>query len=332
MEICHAHAHAFRAHGLELLPVAPHDDDDRACMYAHPGPSPLDMDVEGMLGVRVLETDDDHHFWGLKYEPAPDFENVGMTIEDTFIKEMEDYNASARTYQGYTYGAQLPTDNYGESLAPNLSCLNTALLPPHEQGQHQLFSASPIPPCEEQRGSYRQSNSGNAPASALCNATYEDMQGEERRTTVMLMNVPLGYTSSKLMYTLDSEGFASMYDFIYVPMVAARTAKGYAFVNLVNPSIAQRFVGAFNGFTRWSTASKNVCHVVWASKHQGLRANISHYKNSTVLGESVPSEYKPRIFKNGEEMPFPPSTRKPCPPTRRVRRPRKTQGQQAISL
>eukprot|EP00928_Gymnodinium_smaydae_P020582 TRINITY_DN17952_c0_g2_i1.p1 TRINITY_DN17952_c0_g2~~TRINITY_DN17952_c0_g2_i1.p1 ORF type:complete len:108 (+),score=8.31 TRINITY_DN17952_c0_g2_i1:28-351(+) len=94
-------------------------------------------------------------------------------------------------------------------------------------------------------------------------------------------------------------------------MVASRTSKGYAFVNLVNPSMAQRFVRAFNGFSRWSTASKNVCQVVWARTHQGLHANVDYYRNSSVLGESVPAEYKPRIFEDGVEVPFPPPNRKP---------------------
>eukprot|EP00928_Gymnodinium_smaydae_P011833 TRINITY_DN14329_c0_g3_i1.p1 TRINITY_DN14329_c0_g3~~TRINITY_DN14329_c0_g3_i1.p1 ORF type:complete len:106 (-),score=9.30 TRINITY_DN14329_c0_g3_i1:29-346(-) len=101
----------------------------------------------------------------------------------------------------------------------------------------------------------------------------------------MLMNVPRRYTSSKLMRTIDSEGFASMYDFIYVPMAAVRTSKGYAFVNWVNPSIAQRFMNAFNGFSKWSTTSKNVCHAKWAERHQGLQANVDHYRNCTVLAK-----------------------------------------------
>eukprot|EP00928_Gymnodinium_smaydae_P099895 TRINITY_DN9659_c0_g1_i1.p1 TRINITY_DN9659_c0_g1~~TRINITY_DN9659_c0_g1_i1.p1 ORF type:complete len:129 (+),score=7.85 TRINITY_DN9659_c0_g1_i1:55-387(+) len=107
-------------------------------------------------------------------------------------------------------------------------------------------------------------------------------------------------------------------------MALARTAKGYAFVNWVNSSIAQRFISAFNGFSRWSTASKSICNAVWAEKHQGLQANIDHYRNSTVLGRSVPDEYKPRLFHNGGEVPFPSRIRKPSMPAVRVGEPRKT--------
>eukprot|EP00928_Gymnodinium_smaydae_P011834 TRINITY_DN14329_c0_g3_i2.p1 TRINITY_DN14329_c0_g3~~TRINITY_DN14329_c0_g3_i2.p1 ORF type:complete len:149 (-),score=17.69 TRINITY_DN14329_c0_g3_i2:291-737(-) len=148
----------------------------------------------------------------------------------------------------------------------------------------------------------------------------------------MLMNVPRRYTSSKLMRTIDSEGFAGMYDFIYVPISASRTSKGYAFVNWVNPSVAQRFLGAFNGFSRWSIASKNVCQADWAKKHQGLQANIDRYRNSTVLGKTVPDEYKPKMFKDGEVVPFPAPNRKPSKPMRRVEQSRKSDSQQVLWL
>eukprot|EP00928_Gymnodinium_smaydae_P047205 TRINITY_DN3148_c1_g1_i1.p1 TRINITY_DN3148_c1_g1~~TRINITY_DN3148_c1_g1_i1.p1 ORF type:complete len:147 (+),score=5.55 TRINITY_DN3148_c1_g1_i1:86-526(+) len=138
------------------------------------------------------------------------------------------------------------------------------------------------------------------------------------------MNIPAGYTNSKLIRTIDSEGFASMYDFLYVPMSTARTSKGFAFVNFVSPFIAQRFMSFFNGFSRWSIASKNVCHAVWAKKHQGLHANIERYRNSTVPGKGMPDECKPRLFKNGSEIPFPPPNRNlPCEP-------RMTSGQQVL--
>eukprot|EP00928_Gymnodinium_smaydae_P098234 TRINITY_DN9094_c1_g2_i1.p1 TRINITY_DN9094_c1_g2~~TRINITY_DN9094_c1_g2_i1.p1 ORF type:complete len:191 (+),score=19.43 TRINITY_DN9094_c1_g2_i1:38-574(+) len=177
-----------------------------------------------------------------------------------------------------------------------------------------------------------QTYSRNSRARGLCNVKHEATEGEEKRTTVMLMNVPRRYTSSKLMSSIDAEGFANMYDFLYVPLAAARGSKGYAFVNWVNPSIAQRFLSAFNGFSGWSIASKNVCQAVWAKQQQGLQTNVDRYRNRTVLGKSVPDEYKPRIFQNGEEVPFPPPTRKASKPTLRDAQPRKHNSQQTFWL
>eukprot|EP00928_Gymnodinium_smaydae_P094776 TRINITY_DN8015_c0_g1_i3.p1 TRINITY_DN8015_c0_g1~~TRINITY_DN8015_c0_g1_i3.p1 ORF type:complete len:246 (+),score=21.45 TRINITY_DN8015_c0_g1_i3:111-848(+) len=245
---------------------------------------------------------------------------------------MEDYSVSAPPFQGLTYGAQLPNDKYRVSLAQNVLYLSAAPMTPHEPAQHQLFSTFPIPPRQAHTDSYMQSYSWNSHAGVLCDAEQETSQGEEKRTTVMLMNVPRRYTSSKLMRTIDSEGFAGMYDFIYVPMGAARTSKGYAFVNLVNPSVAQGFISAFNGFSRWLTASKNTCQAVWAKQHQGLHANIDRYRNSTVLGKSVPEEYKPRLFNNGEDVPFPPPNRKHFTPSGRGGHSRRTNVQHSVSL
>eukprot|EP00928_Gymnodinium_smaydae_P019933 TRINITY_DN17683_c0_g2_i1.p1 TRINITY_DN17683_c0_g2~~TRINITY_DN17683_c0_g2_i1.p1 ORF type:complete len:167 (-),score=11.65 TRINITY_DN17683_c0_g2_i1:383-883(-) len=152
----------------------------------------------------------------------------------------------------------------------------------------------------------RQSCVGSAQATVSRISSCEEARAAESRTTVVLRNLPLRYTSSKLIRTIDLEGFAGMYDFIYVPMnFKARTSYGYGFVNLIDALTAQRFREAFEGFSRWSSKSKNVCRVVWATKQQGLQANIHHYGKSTVMMESVPPENKPRIFRNGVEIPFP---------------------------
>eukprot|EP00928_Gymnodinium_smaydae_P091969 TRINITY_DN7573_c0_g1_i2.p1 TRINITY_DN7573_c0_g1~~TRINITY_DN7573_c0_g1_i2.p1 ORF type:complete len:302 (-),score=40.91 TRINITY_DN7573_c0_g1_i2:247-1152(-) len=154
---------------------------------------------------------------------------------------------------------------------------------------------------------------GNAPGRLRFFATHEEEQTIENRTTVMLVNVPSRYTSSELIRTIDSAGFAGTYDFIYVPMVAgARTSSGFAFVNLVDASIAKKLFVEFDGFSRWTTISKHTCRAFWAKKQQGFSANVERYRNSFVKEENVPDEYKPRTFKHGMEVEFPPPFRMPC--------------------
>eukprot|EP00928_Gymnodinium_smaydae_P078883 TRINITY_DN62941_c0_g1_i1.p1 TRINITY_DN62941_c0_g1~~TRINITY_DN62941_c0_g1_i1.p1 ORF type:complete len:534 (+),score=51.27 TRINITY_DN62941_c0_g1_i1:176-1603(+) len=138
------------------------------------------------------------------------------------------------------------------------------------------------------------------------NQTSMMAKSAESRTTVLLLNVPYDYTGPRLVRTLDSEGFQGMYDFVHVPIDSGeRGCSGFAFVNLVNPAIAQNFITAFEKFSRWSVKSKNVCLAVWAKKQQGLRANVDRSRNSNALLGQVPDEYKPLLFRNGIQVQFP---------------------------
>jgi RNA recognition motif-containing protein len=119
---------------------------------------------------------------------------------------------------------------------------------------------------------------------------------------------------------LDSEGFAGFYDFLYMPMnFRTKASFGYAFVNIVTPEHAYRFCEQFQGFTRWGVPTDKVCDVSWSNIHQGLAAHIERYRNSPVMHESVPDEYKPVMYNRGVRVPFP-------PPTKNLRMPRIRKG------
>jgi hypothetical protein len=130
-------------------------------------------------------------------------------------------------------------------------------------------------------------------------------------TTVMLRNLPNNYTRAKLLKLLDEEGFSSKYDFVYLPMdFKSHASLGYAFVNLLTPDIAKQFWEAFEGFSKWSMPSQKVCSMSWSYPHQGLEAHIERYRNSPVMHEDVPEEYKPMVFQDGVLTAFPPPTKK----------------------
>jgi len=141
-------------------------------------------------------------------------------------------------------------------------------------------------------------------------------QPDQPQTTVMLRNLPEGYTRDVLMDLLDKEGYAGLYDFLYMPMnFRTKAAFGYAFVNIVSPGEACRFFEQFNGFTRWGVQTDKICDASWSQIHQGLAVHIERYRNSPVMHESVPDQYKPAIFMNGFRARFP-------PPTKTLRMPR----------
>lgn len=146
----------------------------------------------------------------------------------------------------------------------------------------------------------------------------------ESNTTVMIRNLPTDYTREMLLELLDSEGFAGKYDFVYLPIdFNSQGGLGYAFVNLICPVEAQRFWQQFDGFSRWALPSDKVCSLNWSSPHQGLAPHIERYRNSPVMHQDVPDNFKPMIFVDGVRIQFPPPTRPLKAPRLRVRESKK---------
>eukprot|EP00931_Biecheleriopsis_adriatica_P115842 TRINITY_DN91598_c0_g1_i1.p1 TRINITY_DN91598_c0_g1~~TRINITY_DN91598_c0_g1_i1.p1 ORF type:complete len:425 (-),score=67.57 TRINITY_DN91598_c0_g1_i1:136-1410(-) len=144
-------------------------------------------------------------------------------------------------------------------------------------------------------------------------------------TTVMLRHIPNRYTSAQLVDLLNANGFKAKYDFVYLPMdFQNKVNLGYCFVNLCSHEVALRFQEAFNGYTAWCFDSSKASEVSWAQPYQGLEEHVERYRNSPVMHASMPLEYKPMIFKNGMQIPFPPPTRHIKAPKVRVHRERPT--------
>jgi len=138
---------------------------------------------------------------------------------------------------------------------------------------------------------------------------------EERRTTVLLRNLPEGFSRSSLLYLLDSQGFAGRVNFVYMPVNFGKmVAFNHAFVNLASPSDAQLIHAHFQGFSTWPVPCDKVCEVVWYDKEQGLDALVEKYKNSPVMHESIPDECKPIILIGQVRIPFPPPSENIKPP------------------
>jgi len=142
-----------------------------------------------------------------------------------------------------------------------------------------------------------------------------ERKSKKARTTLMLRNLPNNYTRDMLLQMLDSQGFSGYYDFVYLPCDFNRNANlGYCFVNLVSEDCVRAFWNTFDNFTGWVLPTAKICQVSWSGPHQGLKAHVDRYKNSPVMHQSVPDEYKPVLFSNGIRKPFPPPSRKIKPP------------------
>jgi len=146
-------------------------------------------------------------------------------------------------------------------------------------------------------------------------------KGGDQRTTVMMRNLPTALSRAKLIDLLEEKGFEGQFDLLYLPMdFKTKCNFGFAFVNLTTHENALRFSNVFHNFASWSSSRcRKVCAVCWGEV-QGLHANVVSYQNSAVMRkQDVPDDYKPAMFQNGLQIPFPRTTSESKPKRSRTR-------------
>nr|XP_043623223.1 protein MEI2-like 4 isoform X2 [Erigeron canadensis] len=133
------------------------------------------------------------------------------------------------------------------------------------------------------------------------------MRGEDRRTTLMIKNIPNKYTSKMLLAAID-ERHRGTYDFIYLPIDFKNKCNvGYAFINMTEPSLIVPFYQAFNGKKWEKFNSEKVASLAYA-RIQGKAALIAHFQNSSLMNED--KRCRPILFHTdgpnaGDQVPFP---------------------------
>ena len=73
------------------------------------------------------------------------------------------------------------------------------------------------------------------------------------------------------------------------------------------------------GFKKWRVPSKKVCEVRLCGPWPDLDAHVERYRNSSVMHHSVPEDFKPALFENGQQIAFPKPSKAPKAP--QLRRP-----------
>ncbi|GER55339.1 RNA-binding protein [Striga asiatica] len=145
-------------------------------------------------------------------------------------------------------------------------------------------------------------------------------RGEDKRTTLMLKNIPNKYTSKMLLAAID-ERHRGTYDFIYLPIdfkaSLLRLLKqrrninkcnvGYAFINMTDPSLIVPFYQTFNGKKWEKFNSEKVASLAYA-RIQGKNALVAHFQNSSLMNED--KRCRPILFHTdgpnaGDQVPFP---------------------------
>ncbi|RDX94288.1 Protein MEI2-like 2, partial [Mucuna pruriens] len=108
--------------------------------------------------------------------------------------------------------------------------------------------------------------------------------GEDTRTTLMIKNIPNKYTSKMLLAAID-ENHRGTYDFLYLPIDFKNKCNvGYAFINMLSPSLIIPFYETFNGKKWEKFNSEKVASLAYA-RIQGKSALVSHFQNSSLMNE-----------------------------------------------
>eukprot|EP00210_Caulerpa_lentillifera_P006868 g6565.t1 len=134
--------------------------------------------------------------------------------------------------------------------------------------------------------------------------------GEDKRTTLMIKNIPNKYTQKMLLASID-ETLRGTYDFFYLPIDFKNKCNvGYGFINMREPADIIPLVQRFDG-KRWEKFnSEKICSIAYG-RIQGKQALINHFQNSSLMHED--KKHRPVLFvtdgpNKGDPEPFPVGT------------------------
>ena len=109
---------------------------------------------------------------------------------------------------------------------------------------------------------------------------------EDRRSTIMIKNIPNKFTKEKLLGLID-KNFEGAYDLFIMPKDGNKNRNfGYAFVNFISSYYLPYFYYMFNGKKWTDTNSKKICEITY-SKIQGRNELISHYPNKIIFFNDI---------------------------------------------
>lgn len=123
------------------------------------------------------------------------------------------------------------------------------------------------------------------PTGSRSGSHSEDEHSENQgpATTVMIRHIACQYTQEQVATFLDDEGFQGDYDFIYVPMNAAKRANlGYLFVNFNDVESVERCKAQLTGKVLGTSRTEKRCDVSLAHV-QGAENIARHFNRKAVL-------------------------------------------------
>lgn len=109
---------------------------------------------------------------------------------------------------------------------------------------------------------------------------------KERKSTLMVRNIPNKYTKELMLETLDEE-FKGAYDFFYLPIDFKNNCNvGYAFINFKDLKYIEPFYKRFNN-KKWAIFnSEKICSIKYA-RIQGKEECERHFRDSSLMKQPV---------------------------------------------
>ena len=109
---------------------------------------------------------------------------------------------------------------------------------------------------------------------------------KERKTTLMIRNIPNKYTKELMLETID-EYFNDAYDFFYLPIDFKNNCNvGYAFINFKDLKFIEPFYKRFN-HKKWAIFnSEKICSIKYA-RIQGKEECERHFRDSSLMKQPV---------------------------------------------
>ena len=108
----------------------------------------------------------------------------------------------------------------------------------------------------------------------------------ERKTTLMVRNIPNKYTKELMLETIDKH-FDGAYDFFYLPIDFKNNCNvGYAFINFKDLRHIEPFYKHFNN-KKWAVFnSEKICSIKYA-RIQGKEECERHFRDSSLMKQPV---------------------------------------------
>lgn len=219
-------------------------------------------------------------------------------VEQQFIHNLHGHMPPQQQYQvQYTPGIP-PQPNYGVPMQDNHAPPTQFVRLPSDVNTNagSLSSGSGQSPARNSQGRMSGSGgSGEDDNTSLALSIEGVRSGTDRRSSLMVRNIPNKYTQQMLLSEFSQAGHGpDKMDFFYLPIdFKNKCNRGYAFVNFVDFKDIIPFFDEYNGKGWKKFNSDKICDITYA-RIQGKAAMLKRFENSALMEKD--DEYRPMVF------------------------------------